>query len=186
MRPGLPALLQRTLHDNPALSGAVLGGVLACSLLSQLVGARRVAHTAQQFGVAALTASLLLLATTGATSLPATLGSAVLAGAGHGAAFSGAARAVDARTPAGQRAGVGAALYLLFYLGSGAPAVAVGLLTTWMPLTDAVTGLSWTGTALGVLALSVTCCLTTISARRRTRRRTLPVSGVDHQVLQRR
>ncbi|MGI5346827.1 MFS transporter [Streptomyces sp. CA-250714] len=156
----VPALLGRSLHsDNPALSGAVLGGVLAWSLLAQLVGARCAAQTAQQLGVAALTGSLLLLAATGAASLPATLGSALLAGLGHGLAFSGAARAVDARTPARHRAGVGAALYLLFYLGSGAPAVAVGLMTTWLPLTVSVTRLSWAGVTLGVLALLATYCL---------------------------
>ncbi|MCT2588617.1 MFS transporter [Streptomyces sp. N2-109] len=153
----LPALLGQTLHtDNPALTGGVLGAVLSCSLLAQLAGTRCTAHIAQQLGTAALTVSLLLLAATGAASLPATLASALLAGAGHGLAFSGAARAVDARTPAGQRAGIGAALYLLFYLGSGAPAVAVGVLSTWMPLSASVTRLSWTGAALGVLALIAT------------------------------
>ncbi|WP_326685967.1 MULTISPECIES: MFS transporter [unclassified Streptomyces] len=162
----VPALLGRALHsDHPALTGGVLGAVLAWSLPAQLIGSRRTAQTAQQLGVVALTASLLLLAGTGAASLPATLGSALLAGAGHGLAFSGAARAVDARTPAGDRAGVGAALYLLFYLGSGTPAVTVGLLTTWMPLTVSVTRLSWAGAALGVLALLATSCLT-VSARR--------------------
>lgn len=153
----VPALLQRTLHsDNPALTGGVLAGVLAWSLLSQLAGARCTAHTAQLLGVAALFGSLLLLAATGAGSLPATLVPALLAGAGHGLAFSGAARSVDARTPAGCRAGVGAALYLLFYLGSGVPAVAVGLLTSWMPLTVAVTRLSWGGVAVSALALAAT------------------------------
>lgn len=161
----VPALLGRALHnDNPAVAGGVLGAVLVWSLLAQLGGARCAARAAQQAGVAALTASLLLLAATGAASLPATLGAALLAGTGHGLAFSGAARAVDARTPAAQRAGIGAALYLLFYLGSGTPAVAVGLMTRWMPLTAAVTRLSWVGAALGVLALLATCCRTASTA----------------------
>ncbi|WP_436982240.1 MFS transporter [Streptomyces sp. enrichment culture] len=167
----LPTLLGRARHtDNPALTGAVLGSVLLWSLLAQLVWSRCAPHTAQRFGAAALTGSLLLLAATGATSLLATLGSALLAGVGHGLASGGAARAVDARTPAGQRAGIGAALYLLFYLGSGTPAVAVGLLTTWMPLTTAMTRLSWAGAALGAVALLATCCLAG-SARRRGGRR---------------
>ncbi|WP_421108066.1 MFS transporter [Streptomyces sp. NEAU-S77] len=153
----LPALLEQTPHgDHPALTGGVLGSVLVWSLLAQLAGARRTAYAAQRYGLAALAGSLVLLASTGAASLPATLGSAVLAGIGHGLAYSGAARAVDARTPAGQRAGIGAALYLLFYWGSGAPAVAVGLLTAWMPLTAAVTWLSWAGVTLTALALTAT------------------------------
>ncbi|WP_019544357.1 MFS transporter [Streptomyces sulphureus] len=156
----VPALLERTLRsDDPALSGGVLGAVLALSLLAQLAGRRCDPGAAQRLGVAAVTVSLLLLAATGAASLPATLGAAVLVGVGHGLAFSGAARAVDARTPAEQRAGTGAALHLLFYLGSGVPAVAVGLMASWMPLTVSVTRLSWAGAGLGVLAVLVTARL---------------------------
>ncbi|WP_413114929.1 MFS transporter [Streptomyces sp. CY1] len=164
----LPALLERTPHgDHPALTGGVLGSILLWSVPAQLAGARCTPYTAQRFGLAGLAGSLLLLASTGASSLPATLGSTVLAGIGHGLAYSGAARAVDARTPAGQRAGIGAALYLLFYWGSGAPAVAVGLLSAWMPLTVAVTRLSWTGVGLTALALLATHRLAS-SERRRT------------------
>ena len=181
----LPALLEQTPHgDHPALTGGVLGSVLLWSLLAQLTGARRTAYAAQQYGLAALAGSLLLLASTGASSLPATLGSTVLAGIGHGLAYSGAARAVDARTPPGQRGGIGAALYLLFYWGSGAPAVAVGLLTTWMPLTSAVTWLGWAGVALTGLALTATRRFVS-PARQRTEVRPPVASGVDHQVLQR-
>ena len=179
----LPALLEQTPHgDHPALTGGVLGSVLVWSLLAQLAGARRTAYAAQRYGLAALAGSLVLLAATGAASLPATLGSAVLAGIGHGLAYSGAARAVDAQTPPGQRAGIGAALYLLFYWGSGAPAVAVGLLTAWMPLTAAVTWLSWAGVVLTALALTATFL---VGARRAM---TPPpaASDIDHQILQRR
>ncbi|WP_244502334.1 MFS transporter [Streptomyces oceani] len=162
----LPALLVRELPDaDPALTGAVLGSLLVWSLLAQLLGARCTVRTAQRLGVVALTGSLLLLASTGGGSLSGTLGSALLAGTGHGLAFSGATRAVDAATPVGRRAGVGAALHLLFYLGSGAPAVAVGLLTAWIPLTTAVTRLSWAGAALGVLALYVTTRTTAVRQR---------------------
>lgn len=181
----LPALLEQTPHgDHPALTGGVLGSVLVWSLLAQLAGARRTAYAAQRYGLAALAGSLVLLAATGAASLPATLGSAVLAGIGHGLAYSGAARAVDAQTPPGQRAGIGAALYLLFYWGSGAPAVAVGLLTAWMPLTAAVTWLSWTGVALTALALTATF---RVGARSRAAARPpAAASDIDHQILQRR
>ena len=153
----VPSLLEQTPHgDSPALAGGVLGMVLVCSLLAQLAGARSRTRTAQGLGVAALTGSLILLAATGAASLPGTLGSALLAGAGHGLAFGGATRAVDARTPAGQRAGTGAALYLLFYLGSGTPAVVIGLMAACMPLPTAVARLSWAAAALGTLALAAT------------------------------
>ncbi|WP_246097726.1 MFS transporter [Streptomyces botrytidirepellens] len=180
----LPALLEQTPHgDHPALTGGVLGSVLLWSLLAQLAAARRTAYAAQRYGLAALAGSLVLLAATGAASLPATLGSAVLAGIGHGLAYSGAARAVDARTPAGQRAGIGAALYLLFYWGSGAPAVAVGLLTTRMPLTTAVAWLSWGGVALTALALTATF---RVGAGSHTAAHPPAASDIDHQILQRR
>ena len=153
----VPALLERALNsDDPALAGGVLAAVLVWSLPAQIVGARRAPRTTQLLGVGGLTASLLLLAATEAASLHATLASALLAGVGHGLAFSGAVRAVDAGIPAGHHAGTGAALYLLFYLGSGTPAIAVGLMTTWMPLTAAVAALSWAGAALGALALLAT------------------------------
>ncbi|MGW6061661.1 MFS transporter [Streptomyces sp. NPDC055189] len=156
----LPSLLAHTPHgDNPALAGGVLAMILLCSVLTQLAAANCAARTAQFVGIAILTASLILLAATGAVSLPATLGSALLAGTGHGCAYSGAARAVDARTPAEHRAGVGSALYLLFYLGSGMPAVVIGLLTTQMALPTAVTQLSWAAAALGALALAATSAL---------------------------
>ena len=149
----VPSLLARTLrNDDPALTGVLLAGVLICSLLTQLAAAQHRAHNAQRVGLAALIASLLLLAATGSSSLPATLGAAALAGAGHGPTFSGAVRAVAARTPDDHHAGTGAALYLLFYLGSGTPAVIVGILTTSMSLTTAVTHLGWVGAGLGVLA----------------------------------
>ena len=180
-----PALLGRALHsDSPALAGGVLGAVLVWSLLAQLASTRRTAHAAQQLGVVALVGSLLLLAATGAGSLPATLGAALLAGAGHGLAFGGAARAVDARTPTGQRSGIGAALYLLFYLGSGVPAVAVGLMTTWMPLTVAVTWMSWTGAGLGALALLATRRLTAWE-RRRSGAAPPTGSGAGHRTARR-
>ncbi|MFM9372792.1 MFS transporter [Streptomyces sp. Da 82-17] len=175
----VPALLQRTLHsDNPALSGAVLAAVLGWSLLAQLAAVRWSAYVTQLVGVTALTASLVLLAATGATSLPATVGSALLAGAGHGLAFSGATTAVDARTPADRRAGVGSALHLLFYLGSGVPAVAVGLMTIRTPLPAAVGILSWTAAALGALALALTYGLG-VSGRLNSRSSAAsPASGV--------
>ncbi|MFE9009642.1 hypothetical protein ACFYOY_47600, partial [Streptomyces sp. NPDC007875] len=92
----LPTLLGQTLHgDHPALTGGVLGSVLVRSVPALLAGARRTPYAAQRLGLAGLAGlagSLLLPASTGASSLPATLGSTVLAGIGHGLAYSGAPR----------------------------------------------------------------------------------------------
>ncbi|MFI0819007.1 hypothetical protein ACH4TX_24505 [Streptomyces sp. NPDC021098] len=64
------------------------------------------------------------------------------------------------------------------------PAVAVGLLTTWMPLTTAVTGLSWAGAALTGLALAAAHRFSSPARRRRAEARPPAASGVDHQILQ--
>src|SRR5690606_3834055 len=89
----IPALLGRALSsESPALAGGVLAAVLVWSVVAQLVSARRTVRTAQGLGLVLLVGSLSLLAATGAGSLPATLGSALLAGAGHGLTLGGAAR----------------------------------------------------------------------------------------------
>ncbi|MFX4294833.1 MFS transporter [Streptomyces bohaiensis] len=164
----VPALLVRAVGtDDAALTGAVLAAVLICSLAAQLAATRSGTARSQQLGVTLLGVSLLLLALSGASSLALTLTAAVPAGVGHGLAFSGAARAVDARTPDGQRAAIGAALHLLFYLGSGAPAVVVGVLTLWMPLASAVTWISGAALAPAVLLVLATGLLTRVARPRR-------------------
>lgn len=67
---------------------------------------------------------------------------AVAAGIGHGLAYGGATAAIDAAIPDGRRGAISAALYLAFYCGAGIPAVAVGMLALWHPLTTAISWLS--------------------------------------------
>ncbi|MFC4005421.1 MFS transporter [Prauserella oleivorans] len=148
----IPTLLDRSTQTNPAVTGCILGAVLVCSVLTQPFVATIGARTAQLAGLAALLVSLGVLALTAGGSTSATLGAAVVAGAGHGLAYGGAAAAIDAIAPPGRRGGVTGALYLAFYLGSACPAVAVGLVTVAYPLATAT---SWvTAVAAGLVPLA--------------------------------
>lgn len=145
----IPAVLGRTARiDNLAITGGIVGAVLACSVLSQPLVARCGAHFAQLAGLSALLVSLGALAVTGGGSVPVTVIAAVTSGIGHGLAYGGAATTIDAAAPDDRRGAISSALYLAFYLGAGGPAVAVGLLTLWHPLTTATSWLSTAAVAL--------------------------------------
>lgn len=149
----IPAVLSRAAQiSNLAIIGGVVGAVLACSVLSQPLVARCGAGLAQLAGLSALLVSLGALALTGGGSVSVTVIGAVAAGIGHGLAYGGATAAIDAAAPEDKRGAISSALYLAFYVGSGGPAVAVGLLTVWHPLTTAVSWLSAAAAALVPLA----------------------------------
>lgn len=141
----IPVLLTRAGQGGTALIGCILGAVLICSVLVQPLVTRLGETAAQLVGLCGLLISLAILAWTAAGSVPITLAAAVIAGFGHGLTYGGAAAAVDAAAPATDRAGITAAAYVAFYLGSGCPAVVVGALTMRWPLeiaTSAVTAIA--------------------------------------------
>ncbi|GAA0548506.1 hypothetical protein A8924_5064 [Saccharopolyspora erythraea NRRL 2338] len=140
----IPTLLNGAARTGQAMIGGILGAVLLCSVLAQPLVARLGAQHAQLAGLGALLISLALLALTAGGSTSVTPVAAVVAGAGHGLAYGGAAAAIDGSAPAAERGAITGALYLVFYLGAGAPAVAVGLVTLEHLLATAT---SW-GTAV--------------------------------------
>ncbi|MDR7302415.1 MFS transporter [Haloactinomyces albus] len=145
----IPSVLSRAAQiNNLAITGGIVGAVLACSVLSQPLVARCGACFAQLAGLGALLLSLGALALTGGGSVPVTVIAAVTAGTGHGLAYGGATAAIDAAAPADKRAAISSALYVAFYLGAGGPAVAVGFLTLQYPLTMATSWLSAAAAAL--------------------------------------
>jgi hypothetical protein len=110
-------------------------------------------------GVAAVMASVL------ADSAVAFLASTVIAGVGFGSGFQGALRTVLAVTPAADRAGVLSTVYVVSYLGLGAPAVLAGWLV--------VHGLALVPVAVGyAVFLLVLAAATALTLRER------PVTGV--------
>ncbi|SEG51297.1 Predicted arabinose efflux permease, MFS family [Saccharopolyspora kobensis] len=148
----IPALLDRSAQGDQAVIGAILGAVLICSVLTQPLVPRLGARNAQLTGLGALLASLVLLAGGAGGSVPITLLAAVVAGAGHGLAYGGAAAAVDAVAPAGERGAITGALHLAFYLGAGLPAIAVGLVALGHPLATATSWVTAFAAALVPLA----------------------------------
>ncbi|PSK99978.1 putative MFS family arabinose efflux permease [Murinocardiopsis flavida] len=121
-----------------ALSGGVIGAVLVCSGLAQPLVAWCGPRAAQAAGLGAVLAGLVTLASTGGTSVPFTVAAAVLTGTGLGLAYGGATAAVSAQAPPDAQGAIASLLYLVFYLGAGLPAVAVGALSLWHPLPAAV------------------------------------------------
>lgn len=148
------SLIPSLLRADPAVTGLVVGSVLICSVLVQPLVRSLGSRRAQLRGLGALLVSLVLLAATAGTSVWVTCGMAVAAGVGHGLVYGGASAAVAERTPEERRGGITGALYLAFYLGSGCPAVIVGLLTSTLPLTTAVT---WMAVA-AILLVPVAAC----------------------------
>ncbi|MEB3370778.1 MFS transporter [Saccharopolyspora mangrovi] len=166
----IPALLDRAGHTDLAVSGCVLGSVLIVSVLTQPLVTRLGARRAQLHGLGALFTSLVLLALTGGGSATFALVAAVTAGAGHGLAYGGAAAAVEATAPAGQRGAITGALYLAFYLGAGCPAIAVGLITLGNPLETAMSWVSAVAAGLVLLAAVFVNSLARASTSRQHRR----------------
>ncbi|MBZ4018497.1 MFS transporter [Streptomyces purpurogeneiscleroticus] len=150
----IPALPARSGRHDMAVTGCILGSVLLCSALTQPLVGRLGPRRAQLAGLTGLLVSLSLLSLTAGRSTPLTLVAAVVAGAGHGLAYTGAAASVDARAPGEERGAITSALYLSFSLGSGLPALAVGLLTIPLSLT-AATSLVTSIAALLVLLTSI-------------------------------
>lgn len=141
----LPSVTESVLAtSNWAVSGSVAGAVLLCSALSQLAAPRLEPRAAQTIGLTALAIGMTLLVSSylplfdGGRALVLMAAAAVVSGCGHGISYWGASREIDTLTPHHSRAGVTAALYLSFYAGAGAPAVAVGLLSLGAPLVTAI------------------------------------------------
>ncbi len=151
----IPTLLARSTGINrPFLTGCVLAAMLACSMLTQLLGLSLSALTMQLYGLPLLVLGLLGLALTDGASLGITMVFAVLTGLGQGLAYSGAGVSIDQVTNLVNRASVTSAYYLSGYLATGVPPIIVGVLTIWVPLGQALSWISWVGVVLGLLTFA--------------------------------
>ena len=165
----IPTVLERTLPDaTTAMTGSVLGAMLLFSMATQplIVGISPIRM--QILGLGLIGASLAVLALDGGGSIDVVLGSAVFAGAGHGLAYGGATAMLDGVTPAESRGGVNASLYLVFYLGAGVPAIAVGVLTSWWSMETAV---SWMSAVAALASVAGSGGIALVWTRRRRARR---------------
>lgn len=167
----MAAVLDRAAGSGDlALSGAVIGSVLVCSGLAQPFVAWCGTRIAQMAGLGAVLAGLITLAAAGGGSVLFTIAAAVLTGTGLGLAYGGATAAIDAAAPSGSQGEIASLLYLVFYLGAGLPAVAVGVLTVWHPLTTAVL---WFSCAVAALVPFTFAAI--LFTRPRTPRRSRPL-----------
>ncbi|SFS85799.1 MFS transporter [Saccharopolyspora flava] len=160
----IPVLLDRAGQRDPAVSGCVVGSVLLCSIAAQPLVPRLGAVRAQRRGLAAVFASLVVLALSSGGSVVLTAIAAVAAGAGHGLAYGGAAAAVESAAPAERRGAITGALYLAFYLGAGCPAIAVGLITLGHPLETAMSWVTAVAAAFVLVTAFIGKSLTEASA----------------------
>ena len=147
----IPTLLARSTGvDSPFITGCVLAAMLACSMLTQLLGLRLSALRMQLLGLPLLVIGLLGLALPAGSSLGTTLVFAVASGLGQGLAYSGAGASIDQVATAQNRAAVTSAYYLSGYLATGIPPIVVGILTAWVPLGQALSWISWVGVGLAI------------------------------------
>lgn len=153
----VPAVLEREAGiTNVAFTGGFLALMFVCSLLVQPLIPRLPARLLQYAGLLGLLLSLIVLILGGVGSVEVVIAATVLAGAGHGLAYGAATVTIDARVAPEDRGGVNGALYLAFYLGSGLPAVVIGLLTLRFPLGGSVLLLAGTTAVLTVVTAAVT------------------------------
>lgn len=148
----LPSMAQAIIpNSGPLSAGVIVGSVLVISAASQLAAPKLRPRAAQTVGLTLMGLGAALLLSSNLPEISASavtvimVIAAVATGIGHGFSYWGANREIDVLTPAENRAGISAALYLAFYAGAGAPAVVVGLLALSMPLV--------TGTMIFTLAL---------------------------------
>jgi MFS family permease len=128
-----PALIRLIVHSGSSLLGGALVFVMAGSAALTVLLARNVAATAMmRAGVLALMSGVALsLVAIGTSSAGIFFASLVLAGAGFGATLQGAIRTVLPVAQAHERAGLLSLVYVVSYLGMGAPAVIAGVLVVY-------------------------------------------------------
>jgi MFS family permease len=128
-----PALIRLIVHSGSSLLGGALVFVMAGSAALTVLIARNAAATAMmKAGVVALMSGVALSLVAIVTSSGGIFfASLVLAGAGFGATLQGAIRTVLPVAQAHERAGLLSLVYVVSYLGMGAPAVIAGVLVVY-------------------------------------------------------
>jgi len=125
-----PELAGQLLHStNHLITGVGVFVLAGSAAAAQLAFGRAAPWAGAASGSLALSAGMVLLVIATATdSTLIYLGGAVIGGAGFGAAFLGALRALSAVIPIEHRAGVMSAFYIAAYAALSLPAIAGGLL----------------------------------------------------------
>jgi MFS family permease len=121
--------------SNAVLSGIGVVALTASAVGAQLLTGRSAPWIAAAGGSIALTAGVTLIVVAAATgSSAAYVAGTIVGGFGFGTAFFGALRALVVRIPAGHRAGVMAAFYLVGYASLSVPAILAGIVVSYTSL----------------------------------------------------
>lgn len=136
--------------DDLALSGAVVFAVFAASTAGQLLMGRVGVHRSLALGCCVLVlGSVTIAASLAAASLRILVLGALVAGVGQGLSFRAGMTVVGQRSPAGQRAEVTSAFFVVLYVAISLPVIGVGAMAAVLGLRSA--GLVFTG-CVAVLA----------------------------------
>jgi MFS family permease len=149
-----PSLALSLLHSSSHLVGGLVIVTLAGAGAVATVALRGVAPRQATVGgsLVLVTGVGLTLIAIRADSTVAFFAGSAIAGLGFGPAFAGAFRTLTARAPAGERAALIAAIYVVSYLAFSLPAIAAGVEVTHAGLRDTATGYAVAIMALAVLA----------------------------------
>ncbi|WAL63428.1 MFS transporter [Amycolatopsis cynarae] len=152
------------LHSGSHLTAGLVITVLACAgALTSSLTSNWPAGRALLSGSVALIAGVVLIldAVHTGSELLFFLGTAI-AGFGFGPAFSGAFKVLTAASPAAERSGVVAAIYVVSYLGMSLPALAAGAVVRSVGLVTTATAYG-----LGIIVLAVIASAAYLGASRR-------------------
>ncbi len=149
-----PVLVSSMLESqNHAVGGLFVFIVCAMATLSQWVLRHATTRTTLVSGAATLAiGSVATAALISAGSLTGLLLGSLVVGFGFGAAFMGALRSLAAVVPAGARASVMAAFFVVAYASISIPAIGAGIASVHVGVESAA---SWFGVAVAVVAAAV-------------------------------
>ncbi|MFI9721821.1 MFS transporter [Streptomyces sp. NPDC052396] len=140
-----PSFLSQVVGvSGPAVSGCVVCAVFAASTAGQLLMGRSGVHRALSWGCVVLVAGMaVIFCSLLVSSLPLLVLGAVTAGMGQGLSFRAGVTVVGERSPAGRRAEVNSALFVVFYVALSLPVIGVGAMAVTLGLRQS--GLVFTG-----------------------------------------
>ncbi|WP_432992840.1 MFS transporter [Dactylosporangium sp. CA-233914] len=148
-----PSILRDVFHHSSGLLNGVTAFVppATAATAAYLLSRHPARHVVRLGTVGVLLGAAIVLAGIATVTLPLLWIGGLIGGAGFGATFSGALRAVGPLAEAHQRAGLFAAVFLVAYLSFGVPAIVAGQLVAPLGL---LTTVLWYGAAIIAAALA--------------------------------
>lgn len=148
-----PSILRDVFHDSSGLlNGATAFLLPATAAAAAYLLSRYPARATVRLGtLGVLVGTAVVMAGVATATLPLLWVGGLVGGAGFGATFSAALRAVAPLAKAHQRAGLFAAVFLVAYLSFGVPVIIVGQLVAPLGL---MTTVLWYGVAIILMALA--------------------------------